>query len=218
MKCTKHIKNFILLLAIIIGLEALFVMAGWALGIDSLTRFFDVGANMAFPAAVMFLLSSAGLYVLYLAIVENNDTFAPAILVGITLMLFMINGTLLIGGLLKTQTGLEGIFLSNFNATEKGNLAVLPAAATVVAFFLYGMSNVFSLFPGIRRKKIAELFGWTIFLLGLLAIIGYILKVPVMYYKFNDTMNSMALNTAVEFVLLGGGLVGIGRYIRTNET
>jgi hypothetical protein len=210
-------QKIIKIISLIIGVEAILVMSGWIFGIDSLTRIFSIGVNMAFPTAVMFFLSSIGLYFIDRTI---KDDYEPSyvILVGMAFFIFLINITIFAGFFIGMKTGIENLFLKiQQYETINNTVAGLPSIPTMISFILFGLASIFSLFPGSKHKKNIEFFGYPIFTIGLVAIAGYVFGFPLLYYKFNNSVTPMAINTALNFVLLGCGLVIIGRNKITNE-
>jgi len=226
----NNIKNIlsqkpIEILALIIGIEAVLVMAGWIFNIDFLTRIWPSGINMKFTTALMFFFSSIGLYLLF-RLVKDNHELSSVLLPGIALSIFLIMGVILLAvftntqsGLLAditgTQTGLEDLFV-NKESSIYAEGSGLPSIITIVCFILFGIACVVSLFNFSKRQKILNFIGWAILIISLISVIGYIFYLPVLYLEI-DGLIPVAFNTALSFLLLGGGLIIISKTKITYE-
>lgn len=201
------------ILAGIIGIEALVVMAGWILGIDLLTRIAPFGINMKFVTAFLFLFGALELYFVSRA-VQDEDDVALVLLPGISLAISLVTIALLVGRLFGTSTGIENLFVENLDPANFSGTALTggwPSFPTLINFILLGLAGLASLFPGFFREKLLIYLGCFISLSGLIAIVGYLCNVPVLYYELSISTIPMALNTALCFALLGFGLTQINR-------
>ncbi len=204
------------LLILVIGIEASLVMIGWIFGIDQLTGILPGGINMKFSTAVAFFLSAIGLYFIFRRTVYHCE-LSQVVLPGIALLIFLIMGTLLMARIFNVQTGIENLFTqvnTDINTTGSG----WPSLFAMVNFILFGVVCLFCLFTWSGYQAMLKLFGYTIAIVGLVAVIGYILVWPLLYYQFIASMVPMALNTALTFVLLGASLIMISQIITGNET
>lgn len=197
------------LLVLIIGIESCLVMAGWIFKVDALTRILPSGINMKFPTALIFFFAAIGLYFITKA---NQDDHEPSqvILPGVALFILLIVTALLSSGFSGEQTGLESLFV-NQSGTANSFGAGWPSISTILGFIIFGLACTISLLSD--RKYIISLkfFGFIIFALSFVAVIGYVLHLPVLYYQFSTTSVPMAFNTALSFVLLSIGLIIISR-------
>ena len=194
-------------------------MIGWIVGIDSFTRIGSSGINMSFPTAVMFLLSAIGLFFIYRSVVNSEYTTSSLILSAITLMIFLINITIFTGSIIGIRTGMENLFVGA-HSPEVLNITIagMPALPTMAGFVFFGLTIVLSLVQKTNRQKIIGLFGLTILAIGLFAVLGYVLVVPLLYYQISPNSVPMASNTAISFVLLGCGLYTISLLKVLHET
>lgn len=207
------------LLASIIGLEALLVMAGWIFGIDQLMRFTSFGTNMKFMSAFLFFVSAMGLYFISRAMRGNRDVSQTA-LPGIVLTIFITTAILFASRLLGVSTGIERLFVTQPNPidlTVGVSVNGLPSLSVCIGFILFGFAGVAALFPSRIGRMAISYLGILIFILGFVAIVGYVFQLPVLYYESSSSI-SMAFNTALLFVLLGTGLRIACRDTASNET
>lgn len=164
---------------------------------------------MSFPTAWMFLLSSFGLYFIYRKLIQNDSNYSTIILSFVSLLIFMINITIVSGGILGTHTGMENLFLQNKNSFDTNLIAGIPAWSSLLCFTLFALTCGMSLYSISPFYSFIRFTGYFIAIFGLLASIGYFINMPILYYKFSPSMVPMALNTALTFILLGIGLITI---------
>jgi len=207
-------RKIVTILSLVIGGEAFIVMMGWIFHIHPLTRFLANGINMKFPTAFLFLVSAVGLYFIGKEKYEDNE-WAHLILPGISLFIFLISFALLGAGIFNATTGIEFLYVET-GASPLDFGSGWPSFPTLINFILFGIVSLFALFFDTGFAKV-QFFGYVISLVGLLAILGYLLRVPALYYQFNATAIPMASNTSLLFVLLGIGLVLIGKMKRLHE-
>lgn len=200
-------------LAGIIGAYALIVIVGWIFDMEWLTGVFSIGIPMKFITAVLFFFAALGLYCVS-RVIERGDEVAFVALPGISIAVFLVVIALFVGRALGTPTGIEDLFLHIPDPVDfSGSLLVTgrPSALTLVNFFLFGSVCVAVLFPGTLRKRLAVYVGHFIFVVGIVALVGYAFGIPALYYEASFSVVPMALNTALCFVLLGVGLVNLGK-------
>lgn len=205
-------KNLIFIrgLAVFISLYAAFVMVGWIWNIPAFTGLLFNEINMKFSSALIFFLSGIALYFIAESF-HNKKDWAQIVLPPITLITFLIMATLLVAGIFKVQTGIESLFITDANPNFKTVTPGMPALPTMINFIVFGIANIMGLFTLPCMKKTVFLLGFFMSLSSLLAVLGYVLNFPPFYYKFDDLSTPMALNTAIVFILLGAGLILIGR-------
>lgn len=208
------------ILAVIIGVEALIVMAGWVLRIDALTRIAPTGINMKFVTALLFFFSAFGVYCIS-RVVEEKDEWSAIFLPAISLIIFLITISLLAGRILGISTGIENLFLqSSSSVTDfSGTISTegWPSFPTLINFILFGLVGIISIFTSSLREKFIVYSGWFIFSVGLIALVGYTFNLPLLYYQLSFSTVPMALNTAVLFLLLGFGLTQMFQSKEHNE-
>ena len=202
------------LLAAFIGTEAMLVLVGWMFKVEPLTRLFMPGVNMKFVTALLFLISALGLLFIARAM-RGDEELSQLILPGVMLSVFVITISLYVGRLLDTPTGIEQLFVSVPNPVDiSATLPTYgwPALPSIFNFILFGFAGAISLFPDSRSRRWLTYAGLSIFAIGLVAILGYLFRLPVLYYaSLGEPSIPMALNSASTFVLLGLGLVMAGR-------
>ena len=202
----KLAKSF----AIIIGATAILVMIGWAFDIGFLKSISPSWIAMRLMTAVNFLLTAFILY--YIAEDLEGRTGVAGVALPLTSFLsaiFMLS--ILYSNIFGIRTGLEEWF-----AIESGNAAIppvpgRPAVPTIFNFILVALSGMVTVFQPANLKSILSWLGGIVAAIGAVACIGYLLDVPLLYYRIGDLDTVMAFHTTIMFVLFGAGLLLLSR-------
>ena len=161
---------------------------------------------MKFDTAIAFILSGITLYFIVRA-VEGEFDKAQVVLSITSLIIVLLMGTLFFSALLEIRTGVEDLFIKEAAGTIKTVTPGRPSVPTMLNFILIASAGILTtLNPDNLRSKL-KIIGVIVGLIGALAIIGYIIDVPILYYYIEGINSAVALNTAVLFVLLGIGLL-----------
>ena len=170
------------------------VLLGWLLNIPLLTSIIPGYANMKANTSILFILSSIELY----RIAYKKWSFLNKIL---CFFIALIGLATLIQYEFQLNFSIDEFFVKDFLYNQ--DIDSYPgrmARGTSLSFCLLGIS--FCLVKGTRERsrKIAQYLLHTISLISFLAIIGYLLGVPV-FYKLSS-IGSMAIHTAFGFLIL----------------
>jgi hypothetical protein len=182
------------------------VIAGWAFNVPLLTSISPAWVSMKISTAICFLLSGVSLY--YMARAREGDSETAQIVLFITtLIVMLLMGTLFFSGLLGVRTGIEDLFVKDTAGAIKTVAPGRPSAPTMLNFMLMSVAAILTLVNIKRLRPAQKTIGIVIGLIGAIAIIGYIIGAPALYYYFEGINSAIALNTACLFVLLGAGLL-----------
>ena len=191
-------------IAIIVGVEACLVIAGWVFGIDPLTRLLPFGVNMKFPVAVAFLCSAVGLYYTARAL-RGYDNTSLVVLPGTTLFTALLMGMLLAVGMFSLSTGIEDLLTRPHSPVDSFGSG-WPSPAEAGGFLLFSIASAASLFLETRRFGVIVLVSGLMSAIGVAAVLGYLCNVPLLYFQWNAAAVPVAFNSAVLLILLGIGL------------
>lgn len=189
-------------IAFIIGMGAL-VLLGWQLDIPLLkSGFAGIGATMKANTAFCFLLSGISLGLLQRQRRSRLQT-------RIAEMSALFVGT--IGLLTLLQYGLDWNLGIDEWLFQEPPSAMTPYPGrmgmnTAVNFILIGAALWLLINKTQGRIGLSQMLAWTAVLITLLAFVGYLLEVDLLYRLGNDT-TAMALNTIITFTVLCGGLL-----------
>ncbi|MBL0882550.1 MAG: PAS domain-containing sensor histidine kinase [Chitinophagaceae bacterium] len=170
------------------------VLAGWLLKIPLLTSIIPAYATMKVNTAILFILSSLELYRTLLR--------KWVILRGVLCFIITVVGfATLLEYELQLNFAIDEFFVKDFlfNATVD-SFPGRMAKGTAFSFFLLGISLYLIKSDQVGLKKTAQYLLHTISLIAFLAIIGYVIGVP-MFYKLSS-IGSMAIHTAIGFLCL----------------
>jgi hypothetical protein len=192
-------------LGVIVSLSGLVVMAGWILDIGALKSILPIWVTMKFITAISFFLSGISLYCISCAREENAQA-AQIVLSITTLCLLLIMSALLASSFLGVYTGIEELFIKEAQGAAKTAVAGRPAIPTMVEFILIGLAGAFSLIGRKTMTVLLKATGWIIVGVAGIAVTGYLINQPVLYYDIRPFTGAMACHTAILFVLWGLGL------------
>lgn len=181
-------------ICIIVFALGLMVLSGWLLNIPSLTSIIPGYANMKVNTSLLFILSSVELYL----ILVNKRKLLNRIL-----CLFI--------SLFGLITLLQYEFQFNLNIDEfiVKDFLFIPsidsfpgrmARGTAFSFTLLGIAFCLIQSSRIFWRKCAQYLLHIISLIGFIAIVGYLLSVPI-FYKLSE-IGSMAIHTAIAFLMI----------------
>lgn len=206
MKRNPDNKNTAKLLSLIVVLSGALVLAGWVFDIPVLKSISPAWISMKFDTALVFLLSGFTLY--YIARAEEGAYDLAQVAIFITTLIIMLfMGVLFFSTLFGIHTGAEDLFFKEGQDTVKTVVPGRPSVPTMVNFLLIALAGILTMIKAQSLQFRLRLIGGLVVLIGLIAVFGYILNVPVLYYYIAGINSAMALHTAVLFILLGSGLL-----------
>jgi hypothetical protein len=195
--------NLIKILSIIVIAVGVIVTIGWVYDIDILKQISPAWVTMKLSTALSFLSSG---FILYLMndLRKRNSELARLLLPSPTMFVLFFMGILLVSSLIDVRTGIEDLFVKEDEAVQSVTPG-RPSIGTMVSFILIVIASLASLRNAATLNKRLSVVGLTIVVIGVLAVVGYIVNLPMLYYAVEGWSTAMALHTAFLFVLLGGG-------------
>jgi uncharacterized membrane protein len=119
--------------------------------------------------------------------------------------------TLLSSVLFGIKTGIEELFVHEKEGAIKTVLSGRPSAVTMTDFVLIAIAGIITLF---HRKNIGKFLFWiglAVSITGAIAILGYLIDQPILYYSIENINTAMAAHTALLFLIIGIGLLLLGK-------
>jgi hypothetical protein len=180
-------------------------MAGWFLDIEVLKTILPGGVTMKFSTALSFFLSGIMLY--FIAQFKNGNQELAIIIIPITsLIIFLFMTALLASIVVGINIGIEEMFVKD-PMTAVGRVTPgRPSIASMVNFVLIALAGILTLLSLKGFNKKLAIIGLAVGLIGLIAILGYIINQPLLYYMVAGKSSAISLNAAIIFVLWGAGL------------
>ena len=116
-------------------------------------------------------------------------------------------GILFFSAIFNIHTGAEELFIRDSQSNSKTVIPGRPSLPTMINFILIALGGIFTMFNSPRLRIQLKVTGLIVAAVGLLAVVGYIINAPQLYYFIKDINSAMACHTAVLFVMLGTGLL-----------
>lgn len=190
----------------VVGIAGAAVMLGWIFDIGILKSIMPFWVSMKFDTAIAFILSGISLYFIIRA-AEGEFDKAQVVLSITSLIIMLLMGILFFSAILGVQTGAEDLFVREKAVAPKTVIAGRPSIPTMINFILIAAAGGFSTFHSVKMRSRLKVIGLIVGAIGTLAVAGYIIGAPLMYYYVEDVNSAMACHTAILFVLLGAGLL-----------
>lgn len=199
-------KLFSKIIAGIVILASCVVMAGWFLDIAVLKSILPGWVTMKFITALSFFVS--GILIFFIAFKEKND-ISEIVTLTISFSLILLMTIFFLSFFFGISTGIESLFVKEQAGAVNTGIPGVPAIPTMLCFIFIGVAGLVYL-SNYKNSWGFYILGTIIAILGALAVIGYLIKVPFMYYSFPG-YTSMAFHTALLFVLIGLAFILIGK-------
>ena len=193
-------------MSLVVGLAGVLVMIGWICDINILKSISPAWISMKFDTAITFVLSGITLYFIVRA---QDGAFDQAqVALSITsLIIILLMGILFFSTLLEIHTGAENLFIKETRVAAKTVIPGRPSVPTMVNFILIALAGILTMLNLKKLQPKLKIIGLAVGIIGVLAVIGYIMNAPLLYYYLPGLNSAMALHTAILFVLIGIGLL-----------
>jgi hypothetical protein len=113
--------------------------------------------------------------------------------------------TLLVSTFLDVRTGVEDLFVRETEDAVKTTTPGRPSVGTMINFILVAIAGILTLFDMKKLGQKIYVIGSIILVIGSLAVLGYVLSMPFLYYSVEGFSTAMALHTAILFIITGAG-------------
>jgi hypothetical protein len=194
------------LLSLVISSSGLAVMAGWIWDIPVLKSLSPAWISMKFLTAFSFVVSGITLY--YLARSLEGAVDAAQVALSITsFVLILLMGLIFFTTIFNLQTGIETLFIRDAAGEKTCITPGKPSVPTMICFILIALAGILSLVNAEKFRFKFKIIGCLISFIGALAIIGYAVDAPLLYYYIEGKNSAIAFHTAGLFVLSGAGLL-----------
>ena len=198
------------ILGLIVIVSGIIVLTGWALDSAILKCLIPGGVSMKIFTALCFILSGVVLIVMA-SCFEGRLNLSHSVLPIVSVTLLLIMATLFASPILGFRIAIEDFFTREAQDTFMTAAAGMPSMGTALSFILIAIASLLTLFNTKNLRGKISLLGKAVGVLGGLALLGYLLKMPFLYYYLQGASTGMALNTALLFVVVSAGLVLLSR-------
>ena len=189
---------------IVISIGTTIALFGWIFGYLEVTSIIDEGGTMKFVTAIFFILSGFTLYSLCNFIVRKSSIFYVAIFAS-SFIEFIFLMTLFSSIIIGIPTGIENAF--SHEAYSQYNIPGKPSYPTIINFFFIVLVSFFALYDNKILRKYLYFSGSIIIIVSSIALIGYIINNPLLFYTIPSINSAMAFPTAILFTLIGSGMI-----------
>jgi len=202
----KRLVNYFSAVIMLVGIA---VMIGWIFDIGVLKSILPNWVAMKFTTAICFVFSGVTIQAIA-RYRETKSSIAQIILMVSTLILLLIMGSFLISAFTGARLGVEELFLKETEGAVKTVLPGRPSIPTMINFVLIALAGVIALLNSPESKLRLMQLGWIIAFIGAIAVIGYAINLPLLYYYVEGWNTAIAAHTALLFVIIGICLILIG--------
>lgn len=200
------LKKLTKILALVVVLISVLVMIGWVLDIPVLKSILPQWVTMKFTTAFSFFLSGIILYALDKN-VNGNDVWTEAVLPITSLVILLLMASLFASVLFGISTGIENLFVREMADALKSSKPGQPSIGTMVNFILIAITGISAITKTEDLKLYTLISGVIVTVIGTIALVGYLMNLPVLYYYVEGVSSAMAVHTAILFLLIGAGFV-----------
>jgi len=194
-------------LSLLVMAGGIAVIAGWLFSIPSLTSIFPGWVTMKITTAVSFVF--CGLMFFSISKKRRWPVLEYAVSQS-TLVVLLLMTTMFASLLFGVRTDIENAWVKEAAGAVNTISPGMPALSTIVAFLLICLAGVMDIAVFEGRHKAFGIIGALVAALGGIAIIGYALNIPFLYYQIGGISTAMAAHTAIFFVMLGVALALLG--------
>jgi len=189
---------------IVISIGTAIALFGWIFGYLEVTSIIHEGGTMKFVTAIFFILSGFTLYSVCNFIVRKSTIFYVAIFAS-SFIEFIFLMTLFSSIIIGIPTGIENAF--SHEAYSQYNIPGKPSYPTIINFFFIVLVSFFALYDNKILEKYLYFSGSIIIIISSIALIGYIINNPLLFYTIPSINSAMAFPTAILFTLIGAGMI-----------
>lgn len=198
------------ILSFIVIIGGLIVMIGWFLDVEVLKSILPVWVTMKFSTALSFFLSGITLYFVNNSLGKSADLAQIALSITI-LMILLLMATLLVSTFLNVRMGVEDLFVREAKEAVKTTTPGSPSVGTMINFISVAFAGILTLLDMKRLGQKIVIIGLIILIIGSIAVLGYVLSLPFLYYSVEGFSTAMALHTAFLFIITGAGFILSGK-------
>ena len=196
-------------LALFVALSGAIVMLGWIFDICILKSILPGWVTMKSTTAVCFILSGITLYLIAISFESKFDVAQVFLPMPVSIIL-LIMGVHLTSTFLGLRLKMGEVFIKEANGAVFTTVPGRPSVPTMISFILVATAGVITMLNLANSKSKLRFLGWVIMIIGTVAVLGYLVNAPLLYYYIEGKDSAMALHTAILFALTGINLIFLG--------
>lgn len=183
------------------------VLLGWAFNIEIFKSIIPGFVSMKSTTAISFMISGFILFLLNKTR-KSKDT-EQLLTIMLSCLLVLIMGVLLVSALLSININIENLLFPEEDGSTLTVSPGRPSYGTMLNFVLIGVIGLIDTLNRNTPRKILTFLSSIILTVGFIASIGYIVKVPSLYFALNGISTGMALHTTLLFIVISIALLKI---------
>src|SRR5437867_3788769 len=209
------LQRAIQLSSITISFVGLAVLIGWVMDIPALTSLIPNSVTMKFSTAVSFIFTGVSILIISkLAIEPSGYSDLSHIVLPISMLIILLFMSTHIGSIIvSAPSGVDNLFIKEQELNPVLTASPgRPSFPTMISFLLIATAAAGTLITsGSNLKKLIGGTGFAIGIIGSVALAGYALSLPMLYYSFEGLNTAMAVHSAALFVVAGLVLIISGK-------
>ena len=209
------LQRAIQLSSITISFVGLAVLIGWIMDIPALTSLIPNSVTMKFSTAVSFIFTGVSILIISkLAIGSSGYSDLSHIVLPISMLIILLFMSTHIGSIIvSAPSGVDNLFVKEQELDPVLTASPgRPSFPTMISFLLIATAAAGTLITsGSNLKKLIGGTGFAIGIIGSVALAGYALSLPMLYYSFEGLNTAMAVHSAALFVVAGLVLIISGK-------
>ena len=178
------------------------MITGWIFNLAILESVVPNAVTMKLSTAVSFLMGGIILYLINESKSKNSE-LARVLLPAPIMVVSFYMITLLVSTFTGIDSGIENLFIREKPVALGSVLPGIPSVAVMINFLLIVSVSILSLLRYEKHGREISIIGGIIFGVGVIALLGYVVNIPAMYYLINGFSSAMAIHSAITFLLIG---------------
>ncbi len=160
--------------------------------------------TMKFSTSLAFFFTGLLLFSLSL---ENRSGVVEMLISTSALIILLLMFSLLASVLVSIDTGIEDLFVKESPDAIKTTVPGRPSIGTMLGFVLVAAAGFFDFYYAGQMRKPVFWSGIIIAFIGVVATVGYLINIQLLYYSATGVSTAMAFHTSILFILAGSSLV-----------
>lgn len=197
------------LLGLIVTLTASAVLYGWWFDVPALTSIMPFWVTMKTTTALCFFNSGVMLMCIEKALTHKHKK-SEIVLSMMSMGIFFVVSLLILEVFTGLQTGIGSLFANESQRAVMSLAPGIPSMGTLVAFMSTCMVGFLALFNTVHFYARTKICGFITLGCGLVALAGYLLNIPLLYYYVEGQSTAMAFHTMILFNIIGVATLMLG--------
>ena len=207
------------LASISISIMGLVVLIGWFLDISPFKSVIPGAPSMKFSTSLSFICT--GIVLFFISEFQSPSrrilsTSSQVVLPAALLVIILIMSTHLASSVLGHPSGIDNLFVKEDPSTLQKAIPGRPSEGTILNFIMIAAAGIISIRQEATNRKQLLGIGIAIGIVAGIALIGFALSIPTLYYSIDGFANGMSIHTAILFLAVAATLIILSKSIQDN--